>query len=346
MSTNPFDDDYDPDLIPASARMKNPFDLDDDESPISVAVRNEISRQASELFYASFGDNSRSDSVDAAVKAVFDDIDAYDSTQPLFLFHPPSDQPKPGSKIARSKTVAHGNNLSPNWTPVRSASAKAVISRRQSSRFYMSRAGNPALVIPPDRDPVDARDADGTAASKATPNITISESSDAYKGLLFRPISTKSLSARCGALAAGDGLPKSVSRSKSSNIVAEIVRSRSRAAIAAAAAASDCADASGRDNESNLTEDEEIARLKEIYDLIEMKFRKHVTVTECEDGYFCQCEKNCPKAAQLYADRYGRLGNKCYIRPGFYNAHHLVDLFIDAYDEEKRLKEDAPNVSD
>lgn len=311
MSTNPFDDDYDPDLIPRSARMKNPFDLDDDDSPISAAVRNEISRQASGLFYASLGDDSRSDSVDAAVKAIFDDIESYDSTQPLFLFHPPSDsaakKPK-GSGIARSKTVANSKTLTPEWKPARAASAKVILSRRQSSRLYLSRGGaagasaaSAALSIPPDRDPAE--------------------------NPLFRPASSRSLSARCGALAAGESLPSGISRSKSSNLVAGLVRSRS-----AALAPGDV---------PPVTEEEEIARMKAIADLIETKFRKHVIATECEDGYFCQCEKGCEKDAKLYADRYGRLGNRYYISPGFYDPQHLVDLFIDAYDEEKRMKDES-----
>jgi hypothetical protein len=328
MSTNPFDDDFDPGLIPVSARMKNPFDLDDDESPISRAVRSEIGRQASDLFYANLQDSSRSDSMDAAMKAVFDGIDVCDSAHPLII-HTTTPSAK-GSGIARSKTAVHGNNLSPGWAPVRSASAKAVLNRRRSSRFYMREGpGNPALIIPPDTNPEDLPD-------KPVTRVTAQQ----YEGLLFRPISTKSLSARCGAIAAGDhGVAKSLSRSRSSNLVETIVRSRSRQTITGA-------DLPRVESSMALTEEEEIIRMKEMVDLIETKFRKHVICSECEDGYFCQCEKTCEKPAKLFADRYGRVGNHCYIRPGFYDPQHLVDLFIDAYDEERRLKEEeAVNIA-
>ena len=296
MSTNPFDDDYDPSLVPVGAKVKNPFDFDDDESPISAAVRREISRQGSSMFYSSFGDSvSESNSMDAAISAVF----STDSTTPLVILTPAS---KPqtdnkGSGIVRSNTHAHGNSLAPGWTPVRSASAKAALNRRKSSKFYTK-------MLTTDQD---------AAAAAAT-----TTTSQPRPGLLFRPISSKSISFRGGALAAGEKPDGSITKSKSSTLIGS----------------------TSRETVGEISEEEAIARQKYIVDLIEAKFRKHMEISECEDGFMCQCEKDCPAVATVYTQRYGRVGNQFFVREGFYDPAHLVDSFIDAYDEEKRLKDE------
>lgn len=296
MSTNPFDDDFDPSLVPVEAKMKNPFDFDDDESPISAAVRKEITRQGSTLFHSSFGgDLSESGSMDAAISAVF----STDSTSPLVILTPAKESRANNNaranNITRSNTHAHGNSLAPGWTPIRSASAKAALNRRKSSKFYTKMLT-----------------ADSAAAPEPTP---------ARPGLLFRPISSKSISFKSGALAAGEKPDERITRSKSSTLVS-----------------------TSGEKISDVSEEEAIARQKAIVDLIEAKFRKHMEISECDDGYMCQCEKGCSAEAQIYSQRYGRVGNRFFIREGFYDPAHLVDLFIDAYDEEKRLKDEEADA--
>lgn len=198
--------------------------------------------------------------------------------------------PTPSSKPMRSKTDA---KLSPpeggGSRIIRAASARAVVGRQKSER-YMS-------LVP------------------STPTSQ-------------RPASSRSISARAGAIAAGDddAIEEVISKSRSihfigNHIAENYIKTQSPLP-------------------SPRTQDAETAaRCDRIFEMIVYKFRKHVVCEECKPGKMCMCRKGCEEEAVVFSQRFGRLGNSLYIRPGFYAMGHLVDAFIDAYDEEKRLRD-------
>lgn len=268
-------------------RIRGIFDFEDDTSPIAAAVQTEIARQASNLIKFACGLDADVDAsaapIDAAMRAIFDEIDSYDSGQPLLMLTSASASapvPTPAHTIARSRTVAHGNTLSPTWTPTRACSAKAILGRQRS------RTSNACLQIPPDRSNSDVARAVAQSGSRG-------------------------LAARVGAIAA--------SPSSENNA---LMRSRSSLRVSSV-------------QESRSSSSENIAHMCVAAELIERKFRKHVTCAECEDGFVCMCKQDCESPARLWCERYGRLRNPAYIPPGYYDPAHLVDLFIDAYDAEK-----------
>ena len=285
MNSNPFGDKVAySDLERNDPRLLMPFDVDD-ESPIAAALHTEISRQASILYHCAIdGDDDDIPTFDEVgdddLAAIFSNISTCDSGAPMIARSvvPPQNKPP-----ARTKSAAHGNKLSPAWSPVRSASAKAVIGRRKSSRNV--------LKIPADQS-------------------------------ISRPASNKSISMRAGAIAAGDNDTIAYARSHSNvNITEAIATCRSES------------------HSPRPTTQEEQERLEQVMVLIEYKFRKHMSCATCENGFTCQCEPDCTEPATLYAERYGRLGNKFRVKPGYYSTAHLVEEFIDAYDEEKLMKE-------
>lgn len=303
-------------------RIKCMLDFDS-PSPLTSALNREMARQASSILTSVFSESgsnvvsaaSSLDSVDYKIRAVFDDVDSGDSGQPLLLLQSASraEPQKKGSGITRSKTQQ--TTLSPTWTPMRAASARAVLCRRQSSRFeiplnekWAKRQQDPTLIIPGDQD---------ASSDSLAEDLGLSQT---------RSVSMNSISAKIGAMAV-EKKKQNLPQSRSSQFVQEEL-SRSMSGLRLSPSA------------ELLSEAERIERAAAAVELIEYKFRKHMNCSEAEDGYKCMCTKYCTAKGVIYTERYGCLGNALFIRGGYYDPGHLVELFIDAYDENKRIKDE------
>lgn len=333
----------------------NPFDVDDAElerrvirnpfafgadSPITAAVNTEALRQADLLFRSALSDISlsRTQSVcsrpgtcganyakslgfneadtDALVAALVGDIWSDEpNAMPAIMVTTDNDSGanKSGSKIARSRTDAKlpaGDGG--NRQIIRAASARAVISRRMSSRAISNAAGSGTTAHVP--TPAGALSA-GLAAG-LSPTALLSDVTN-------RPASSRAISSRAGAIAAGDAETIELVRSRSQQFGSRPTSSAIRSSRPVSSAAVENTD--------------DAERCDLIFELIIQKFRKHIRCEECTGDHFCMCSRGCEETATVFAQRYGRLGNIARVRPGYYCMGHLVDVFIDAYDEEKRM---------
>lgn len=308
---NPFDD------IELEQRVvRNPFTFND-HSPIAAAVNSEALRQASALFKSAFEDVSISrttsgldptfpfaitpraastaPTADMIATVVFGDI-WDDETIPTVQIQPAQSDDRPASAgLSRSRTDA---KLRPNTEQhsrqiFRAASARAVVSRRASSRC------------------VNRAEEGVKSASLAQPLAPSS-----------RPASARAISSRAGAIAAGD------------EDVINLVRSRSRQNVALPLAPGAAALLSPIGSPRP-----EAERTDTIVELILQKFWKHIRCEKCADDHLCMCSRECEETATVFSQRYGRLGNIMRVRPGYYCINHLVEIFIDAYDEEKRMSD-------
>lgn len=326
----------------------NPFDVDDAElerrvirnpfafgadSPITAAVNTEALRQANLLFRSALSDVSlsRTQSVcsrpgtcganyakslgfneadtDALVAALVGDIWSDEPTMPAIMVTDDSSTNKSGSKIARSRTDAKlSAGDGGNRQIIRAASARAVISRRMSSRAISNAAGTASSTT----TSIPAGLAAGLSPTALLSDIT------------NRPASSRAISSRAGAIAAGDAETIELVRSRSQQF-------GSRPTSSAIHSSRPVSSAAVTEN----TDDAERCDL--IFELIIQKFRKHIRCEECTGDHFCMCSRGCEETATVFAQRYGRLGNIARVRPGYYCMGHLVDVFIDAYDEEKRM---------
>lgn len=323
--------------------VKNPFAFDE-KSPITVAVNTEAARQALMLFKSAFDDISISrtasgldsafpfsftpraesalvqptiESPAAIANAVFGDI--WDDEPPVKEYTVPTvyveedntSQPaRPrtagASAIVRSATDARLVQMPEQQSRqlYRAASARAVVSRRASSRCVQR--------------------AEQNASSRPTSTLLTPSSTSLTPSLaLSRPASSRAISSRAGAIAAGDEDTINLVRSRSKQLSIGVPLAPGAAALL-----------SPIGSPRNVDEEQ---RQCVIIELILQKFRKHIRCEECPKDHFCMCSRDCEETATVFSQRYGRLGNVMRVRPGYYCINHLVEIFIDAYDEEKRM---------
>lgn len=329
---NPFDEcgalhEYDRKY--GSRIVKNPFaDCGDEMSPIAVAVNTEAMRQAELLFRGAFDEvdlsRTRSRLPEFVTGSSFSNEDL-----PSIVVKPPAESASVDSTIAtmmmsdpfgrananlsRSKTDGRiGGGARPNtsaatltpgaYTIVRAASAKAVIARRSSSRF--------------ERMSLAPRSGQTDAATDDADNLS-------------RTASSRSISSRAGAIAVGDDSEIELVKSHSSHYIGNHIAQRYLSPPGSARANS--ADPIG--------DAEYMERCECIFELIKRKFLKHVRCEPCDESRFCMCTNDCEAPADVFSERYGRLHNRMRVKPAYYAMGHLVDLFIDAYDEEKRMRD-------
>lgn len=314
-------------------RTKNPFDCDD-MSPIAEAVNTELQRQAYLLFHGALDEISLSRSHTLSASASASQLVTAAVTGDIW------DEDRPPAALARSRTDAklQGQPAPLSTYLVRAASARAgatppttpsprstqtphnaqnpFASPRAAQNPFASPAASPRAASRPQSRGLFARPGSQLFASRPASSLTAAQHSPRSLSSRVGMIVSRSSSR---AVSGGEPLPKGIINDL--NSIPQIV-----------------VDELPADFQVELTDEEYKAKCDEIFELVKRKFLKHIVFKPINsEKRKCMCSDDCIEAANVYADRYGRVGNTKHVKPGFYCIEHLVEIFIDAYDEEKYL---------
>ncbi len=295
---NPFDEECEQRIV------RNPFH-DEDGSPIAKAVNAEVMRQAELLFSSAMSDDTPN--------------------------APPSDHTM--AAMAAMSTIMNADICSSPSIPIvfvtPAASGSAI---RRGDSHYISRSKTDAS-ISKGQQIIRAASTKAVISRRASSRQVLIAPTETN-----RPASTRAISSRAGAIAAGDEDTIELVKSRSQHFIGNHIAKNYISPGGSPAASRPGSSRPGSTRPAGVSEAEYQERCEHIFDLIKRKFLKHIRCETCKPEHMCMCSQDCEASADVFSERYGRLGNKFRVKPGYYAMGHLVDVFIDAYDEEKRME--------